>query len=361
VNKVALAMSICVLLLVLGAGVPVWAAQTGEYVLKWQDPSSDTVVGIKVKEFVDPLAAGGWRYMYWVETNGSIPPPGSGATQMGFGSDSVIVTFGFSEPLDGGPITIIGRGPAGSWSVTGDTGSTPTPVWDTSADISKGIWYDAASSNFLYSSAGAPHSLYDAFVTVLVDTDSDGTPETERTATGQISGPKREDFVTFTYTPGGWGAKPRGENPGTVLHNNFDSVYPVPPFPAPPNGPLVIGGDYTITFTGAQAITDYLPAGGPPKVLTKNHTDPTKKTEAGEFASQVLALQLNVDFSNAGILPNGLANWVLDSGPLAGKTVAEVLALANTVLGGDTSALPAGLSVPGLSDVVTYINEKFVP
>lgn len=45
--------------------------------------------------------------------------------------------------------------------------------------------------------------------------------------------------------------------------------------------------------------------------------------------------------------------------PLKGYTVAQVLALANQVLGGNVGALPAGLTVSGLNDVVDNINQSF--
>ncbi len=350
-----------VAVLVAGAVVPASAQLFATtYVLKCTDESG-TVHGVLVEEHVDAALGGGFWYKYTVFNNRFLDPSDWGVDVMGLGS--AIVEFGFSEGLGGGPITVAGAGPNPDWSVAGEASSPPQPVWST--DIpSSGIPDPATQNNFTYTSFGEPHMLYSAFVTAVGGDGEIGTSD-DVTATGQISGPTGEDFVTFTYTPGGWGAKPRGENPGTVLHNNFDSVYPVPPFPAPPNGPLVIGGDYTITFTEAQAITDFLPSGGKPGVLEQDYTDPDKKTEPGEFASQVLALQLNVDFSNAGVLPDHLADWHLDSGPLMNNTVAEVLASANIVLGGgqpsqdELDAL--GLTVSGLNDVLAYINEKFVP
>ena len=56
------------------------------------------------------------------------------------------------------------------------------------------------------------------------------------------------------------------------------------------------------------------------------------------FAGQTLALKLNVDFSAAGKLPLGLGALKVASGPLAGYTVDQVLALCNTVIGGNTGA-----------------------
>jgi hypothetical protein len=95
-------------------------------------------------------------------------------------------------------------------------------------------------------------------------------------------------------------------------------------------------------------------------VFDGSATNPTSRTTAGVFAGQVLALQISVAFSNAGVTRSGLADLKLQSGPLAGKTVGEVLALANQVIGGNTAALPSGLTVSDLNAIVSQINENFV-
>src|SRR5581483_11178100 len=95
-----------------------------------------------------------------------------------------------------------------------------------------------------------------------------------------------------TYTQGGWGASPSGNNPGALLQANFTAVYPA--------GSVSIGGGYKLTFTAASKIATFLPAGGTPNKLYSSATDPANSA-AGSLAGQVLALQLSVDFSNKGI------------------------------------------------------------
>jgi hypothetical protein len=153
-----------------------------------------------------------------------------------------------------------------------------------------------------------------------------------------------------TYTQGGWGAPPSGNNPGALLAANFSKVYQ--------GNSVSIGGNYRLTFTSALAIQNFLPQGGTPSVLNASATNATG-SNAGVFAGEVLALQLSVDFSNKGITPLGLANLHLLSGPLTGYTIQQVLTLANVVLGGNTSALPAGVSVSALNDAVDTINNNF--
>jgi hypothetical protein len=177
--------------------------------------------------------------------------------------------------------------------------------------------------------------------------------------TSPVTSISQWEHVTFapapqleTVTQGGWGAKPSGDNPGMLLKNNFSTVYP---------SGVSIGdsgvGCFKLTFTTAKAIENFLPQSTTPGKLTKSATNPTS-SKAGVFAGQVLALELNVDFSNAGKLPSGLASFVLISGPAAGKTVAQVLADANLALGCGT--LPSyASSISALNDIVDSINELF--
>jgi hypothetical protein len=149
-----------------------------------------------------------------------------------------------------------------------------------------------------------------------------------------------------TFTQGGWGSKPSGSNPGKFLATNFATVYP--------NG-LTIGGTKTIKLTSSYAIEKFLPQGGTPAKLTQNYLNPT--WDITVLAGQVAALKLNVDFSAKGLTRPGLGALTVVSGELRGKTVSQVLALANTVLGG--GALPSGLTLSELNGVVTMINENF--
>ena len=151
-----------------------------------------------------------------------------------------------------------------------------------------------------------------------------------------------------TFTQGGWGAAPNGSNAGTLLQTKFALVYPA--------GSVQIGGGRILTFTSQAAIDAFLPQGGSPSSLRSNATNPTYSS-AGVFAGQVLALQLNVDFSNARVTRFGLASKTLASGKLAGSTVAQVLTIANGVLGG--AAPPAGVSIADLNAIVDAINQNF--
>lgn len=203
-------------------------------------------------------------------------------------------------------------------------------------------------SGFVATTSGASGST--------IADDSNGSPAAVTLATNaSVNLTIDFGFVTVatgysTYTQGGWGSKPSGNNPGALLRDNFAQVYPI--------GFVKVGGTKTLKFTSQKAIQVFLPQGSKPNVLLATRTNPTGSA-SGVFGGQVLALRLSVDFSNSGVTKAGLGDLILVTGPLAGYTVDGVLALANTVLGGTKSALPAGVTVSKLNAVVDAINNNF--
>lgn len=152
-----------------------------------------------------------------------------------------------------------------------------------------------------------------------------------------------------TQTQGGWGG-PANSGPGRLLAAHFGGVYGA--------AGVRIGSTHTLQFTAAAAVRDFLPQGGAPGVLSASAVNPRSST-ARVFAGQVLALQLNVDFSRAGVTRLGLEALRVRSGKLAGWRVGDVLALANAVLGGSPGALPSGVSLADLNDIVDRINNNY--
>jgi len=155
-----------------------------------------------------------------------------------------------------------------------------------------------------------------------------------------------------TQTQGGWGAVPNGNNPGTYLHNNFDGAYP--------NG-ITIGctGGNTITLTSAQAITDFLPQGGTPAVLTMSYMNPTQSditVLAGNLLAVELALGFDVYDPNFGASAGYLGDLVINQGDFQGWTVSELVALANDALGGCNS----NYSLSAINDALSSISNNFV-
>ncbi len=156
----------------------------------------------------------------------------------------------------------------------------------------------------------------------------------------------------YSYTQGGWGAVATGNNPGSILATHFASVFPQV---------FEVGGVQFMTFTTSTAVKNYLPAGGTPSVLNVQLVNPTS-TSAGVFGGQVTALKINVKFSEEGVTatssgPMGGLKIANTGTSMDGKTIAEVLAIAETVLGG--SGLPSDYTLPGLNELVTKLNEGF--
>jgi len=210
-----------------------------------------------------------------------------------------------------------------------------------------------------------------------------------------------------TSGQGGWGAPPRGQNPGALLAAQFDSLFP---------GGLVVGagscggfgfgggfagfsggisggfgggilgggfggfvgisgcgfsggfggggitgggfgggfggGPFSVAFDSAAAVAQYLPAKGQPGALTESDLDPLD-TAAGVFGGQVVALTLNVTFNAA------FGDLTIDGtgSELDGALVSDALQAANAALSGQP--LDSSLSVQALNDLVGALNGAF--
>ena len=155
------------------------------------------------------------------------------------------------------------------------------------------------------------------------------------------------DGDVITYSQGNWGNDATAG--GTLLANRYFDVYST-------NGILEVGvagaTGRSIRFTGGDKVQTFLPSGGTEGVLAIDHVDPTPPTEAGRFASELVALTLNVDFSAAGItlgnrgVPFGDLVMCGVTGVADGTTVSGFLASANAVLGGtSTASTPAALTL----------------
>ena len=149
-----------------------------------------------------------------------------------------------------------------------------------------------------------------------------------------------------TYTQGGWGTSPSGNNVGTFLNNNFAANFPAA------TGYLTIGwtgtGGKTLTLTSATAVRNFLPSGTTPFVLTTSLTNPTRTSYPNVLAGQLVALALNLRFDNNissyGSSSTNLRNLVIASGPFMGKTVQFLFDNANLKIGGSAAAFNKTLS-----------------
>lgn len=247
----------------------------------------------------------------------------------------------------------------------GINGVTVTLTGDVNGDGALETLTDTTEGDGIYGFTGLHAGLYTVTVTPpegMTQTYDYTIPTNDNRATYNLSTGEAfmdldfgyykptDDKPFVTYTQGGWGSKPSGNNPGMLLKTKWSQVFP--------NG-LEVGipgaAGFSIKLTSASAVQAFLPQGGTPSKLKQDYTNPTKKTEAGVFAGQVTALKISVSFSDASITREGLAGLTAVSGPLAGKTVGEILDLCERALGGEN----VGYSITTLNEVATAINENF--
>ena len=157
-----------------------------------------------------------------------------------------------------------------------------------------------------------------------------------------------------TQTPGGWGAPPQGNNPGAYLHQHFAAAF---------SSGLTVGdfasGKY-VRFTNAQAITDYLPSGGPARALTTAYTNPQTNDVKNTLVSHLVSLTLSMGFDqhDAAFGPAGvqLKDMIIRSGTFANWTVSQFMMEANKVLAGVSTAY----TTQQVLETATAINENYV-
>jgi hypothetical protein len=145
----------------------------------------------------------------------------------------------------------------------------------------------------------------------------------------------------ISYTQSIWGDP--ATNAAGLLITNFAGVYPTG---------LEVGlsgsAGFSMLFTLGSAVVAYLPAIEATGTLTTDLLNPSE-SPSGIFGGEVTALALNIDFADAGLtlgtsaIPFGdltLCNMATIGPGLSlfdGLTARQVLADANTVLGGGTT------------------------
>lgn len=154
-----------------------------------------------------------------------------------------------------------------------------------------------------------------------------------------------------TFTQGGWGANPKGNNPGTILENNFKNVFPFG---------LTIGSINKISFTSASAVRAFLPQGGTAKRLNAGTLiNPTKSNFSSVLAGQLVAATINVQFdkhlTNFGASSTNLKDLKVSVAPFFNMTIEEVIAEANSFIGGISS----NYSATDFNTILTKINEGY--
>jgi hypothetical protein len=162
----------------------------------------------------------------------------------------------------------------------------------------------------------------------------------------------------ITYNQAVWPSPTGG---ATTLTNNFGTVYTAT------FGVLEIGipgpAGFSAMFSSSDAVTHYLPATGAPAALDTDLNNPVT-TSAGIFGGDVLALQLNIDFADAGVLAGAkpvlfgdLVLYGLTGATVGfnGQSVRDFAAVANTALGGGST----GYAISDLDALADLVNAAF--
>lgn len=172
------------------------------------------------------------------------------------------------------------------------------------------------------------------------------------------------DFTTFTQ--GGWGAVPNGNNPGTYLHANFAAAFPNGAQIGDQSGGAAASnntaGNWAAYFSSASVITLWLPHTGPSGALGGDTVDPVGEpdNDDGTLAGQTLTLTLNLGFDDydPAFSPSttDMSSLIVTSGAFAGKTAQFVLDTCNAILAGVTTT---GYTATQANEAATAINENF--
>lgn len=147
-----------------------------------------------------------------------------------------------------------------------------------------------------------------------------------------------EDGEVVSYAHGEWGSP--GTTASPLLTQHFTTLYEVTLL----NVGVLGAAGFSLTLTSAATALAYLPDTGTPGVLTADIADPASSS-AGSFASNLVALTLNIDFAEAGYLQGSSGLGVGDltlcgvGMGLDGSTVSDFLGNANAVVAGSSSSL----------------------
>jgi len=164
--------------------------------------------------------------------------------------------------------------------------------------------------------------------------------------------------AVVTYNQSEWGDPTNFA--GMLMDDNFDAVC------ASAGGIFEIGSTtpgFFMLFTGGGDLGDFLPTSGLPGPLGADLVNPSSSS-AGVFGGEVAALKLNLDFSNAGLLPNSsgllLGDLVLtgfsgSESSLNGLTVEQFFPLSQAALAGQATSI----DFADIDNVTANINDAF--
>jgi hypothetical protein len=167
-----------------------------------------------------------------------------------------------------------------------------------------------------------------------------------------------------TYSQGGWSG---GGSPAQLLASNYTTIFPqgvTLGIYNPANGDAAPNGLYwQPNATGLAALqVAFSVGGGSSTEITHDAINPTDTYGANGLGRQTLALICNIAFNTAGLTsgsPNDFGSLIYaePGDSLSGKTVSQILEIANRALAG--LGLPAGYDFSSLAALVNDLNLSF--
>lgn len=155
----------------------------------------------------------------------------------------------------------------------------------------------------------------------------------------------------FTRTQLGWDST-------TSWYAAYNTIY------AGTGGIVEVGisgsAGFSLRFTAPDTVSTFFIQTGTPAALNVDLVD-TTSSSSRQFGGEVLALRMNVDFSSAGSLGGSVNLGTLrlcnmTDASLNNRTVSELLAIANTLLGGGSN----GYSIAAINESVAGLNTAFL-
>lgn len=187
----------------------------------------------------------------------------------------------------------------------------------------------------------------------------------------------RRCFIPVTFTQAGWKAFSSQTDTvitGGMIYNRFPVAFKEFYFYSMTKvtNQMLVGkkGGNTIKFeattSGTNSLVAFLPQTGAPGKLDRVYANPWNSTSAGALAGETVALQLNIAYNDRRLMPKtggyDLENFTLKSSLLKGKTVGQVLDIANAVLGGELPVrygFSSGTGYADLTSILAAINANY--
>lgn len=173
-------------------------------------------------------------------------------------------------------------------------------------------------------------------------------------------------YLPVTFTQDGWHNYCDPNNtviPGGMVYNKFKNAFANFIFYGTTyNNKMLVGKTKTITYDSTTAsltrLCMFLPQTGACGKLDQSYNSPWSSTSAGALAGEAIALTMNIAYNDQRLMPRtpgyDLEKFVLAKGLMKGKTVCQVLDIANKVLSGDPTCQ---YGIPTCSDLVDILHQ----